>query len=84
MPTYVYKCNACESVFEYFHSYRVKKTTCEKCGKEALQKLLNTPINIAKRPQVQSKAPGEVIKDTIEETKKEMDKDKERLRRRTE
>ena len=82
MPTYVYKCDVCEKVFEYFHSFRVKKTTCEECGKESLQKMLNTPIKIAKKTTVQHNAPGQVIKDTIEETKREIEKDKKRLRSR--
>jgi putative FmdB family regulatory protein len=84
MPTYVYKCNACEEVFEYFHSFRVKRTTCESCGQESLQKMLNTPINITKTLKKKTTTPGEVIKDTIEQTKEEIKKDKEKLRSRSE
>ena len=82
MPTYTYKCDDCDSVFEYFHSYKVKKTTCESCGQDSLKKMLNTPINIAKKAKTPKSTPGRVIKKTIEETKKEMIKDKEKLKRR--
>jgi len=80
MPTYVYKCKKCEFIIEYFHSYKVKKTTCEKCGQESLEKMLNTPINIRKAITKKGSKPGEVIKDTIEETKEEIKKDKEKMK----
>jgi hypothetical protein len=44
--------------------------------------MLNTPINIAKKAKTPKSEPGRVIKKTIEETKKEMIKDKEKLKRR--
>tara|TARA_R100000005_G_C4859825_1_gene121847 strand:- start:161 stop:418 length:258 start_codon:yes stop_codon:yes gene_type:complete len=82
MPTYVYKCGECEEIFEYFHSYKVKMTTCESCGSEALNKMLNTPVNIAKRLNKGNASPGKIVKETIEETKQEMEREKKRLRSR--
>jgi len=82
MPTYIYRCEKCEFIVEYFHSYKVKKTTCEKCGEETLMKMLNTPINIKKSLQQHPSKSGEVIEKTIQDTKREMEKDKQRLKRR--
>lgn len=82
MPTYNYQCEECETFFEYFHSYKVKKTICEECGAEALKKVLSTPINIAKKTTQKKTSPGEVVKRAIEETKKEMEEERKRLRNR--
>ena len=82
MPTYIYRCEKCDNIVEYFHSYRVKKTTCEKCGEETLKKMLNTPINIKKSLQHHPSKTGEVVQKTIQDTKEEMEKDKQRLKRR--
>ena len=76
MPTYIYCCSKCDFTIEYFHSYKVKRTTCEKCGAEALKKMLNTPINIKRSLQQGPSKPGEVIEKTIQDAKKEMDKQK--------
>ena len=82
MPTYIYCCSKCDFTIEYFHSYKVKKTTCEKCGEEALEKMLNTPISIKKSLQQGPSKPGEVIEKTIQDTKREMEKSKQELKRR--
>ena len=80
MPTYVYQCQKCEFTIEYFHSYKVIKTTCEKCGEESLKKMLNNPINIRKTINTKGPQTGKVVKDTIEQTKEEIKKDKEKLK----
>lgn len=43
MPTYDYRCNACDHEFELFQSMSDKvKRTCPKCGKRALERLIGT------------------------------------------
>ncbi|HYE03174.1 MAG TPA: zinc ribbon domain-containing protein [Phycisphaerales bacterium] len=43
MPTYDYRCTACDHRFELFHSMSEKpKRTCPKCGKAALERLIGT------------------------------------------
>ncbi len=43
MPTYDYKCDACEHTFEEFQSFSEKPlTTCPKCKKKKLQRLFGT------------------------------------------
>ena len=43
MPTYDYRCNACEHEFELFQSMSDKpKRKCPECGKSALERLIGT------------------------------------------
>lgn len=43
MPTYDYKCNACEHTFEQFQSMKDKPLkVCPKCGKKTLERLIGT------------------------------------------
>ncbi len=43
MPTYDYKCNACDHRFEQFQSMKDKTLRkCPKCGKNALERLIGT------------------------------------------
>lgn len=43
MPTYEYKCNACDHRFELFQSMKDSpKRKCPECGKSALERLIGT------------------------------------------
>ena len=43
MPTYDYKCNACDHRFEHFQSMKDKPLKkCPSCGKNALERLIGT------------------------------------------
>ena len=43
MPTYDYRCKACEHEFEVFQSMKDSpKRTCPECGKRALERLIGT------------------------------------------
>lgn len=43
MPTYDYRCNACEHAFELFQSMtEARKRKCPSCGKNALERLIGT------------------------------------------
>lgn len=43
MPTYDYKCKACDHAFELFQSMTAKhEKKCPKCGKPALERLIGT------------------------------------------
>ncbi|MEO1007641.1 MAG: zinc ribbon domain-containing protein [Planctomycetota bacterium] len=43
MPTYDYRCNACEHEFELFQSMKdAPKKTCPECGKRKLERLIGT------------------------------------------
>lgn len=43
MPTYEYKCDDCEHLFEVYQSMKDDKLTkCPECGKETLRRLIGT------------------------------------------
>jgi len=47
MPTYDYRCDACEHQFEEFQSFSEKALTkCPKCGKKRLRRLFGTGAGV--------------------------------------
>ena len=50
MPTYDYKCDACEHVFEAFHTMNEENTPskkpCPECGKEKVTKAVSKPAGL--------------------------------------
>ena len=42
MPTYDYKCTACNHAFEIFHSMSETKRKCPECGRNALERQIGT------------------------------------------
>ena len=45
MPTYDYKCDACEHTWEEFKSIKAEPTKkCPSCGKKGLKKLMSAPV----------------------------------------
>tara|TARA_R110000744_G_scaffold212634_3_gene331621 strand:+ start:368 stop:610 length:243 start_codon:yes stop_codon:yes gene_type:complete len=72
MPTYCYECTACEEAFESFHSMKNKLEDCILCGAEkTLSRIPSMPFYI-KENNI-----GKVVKDHIEEARKELQKDKQ-------
>jgi|TARA_R110000744_G_scaffold117175_1_gene219055 putative FmdB family regulatory protein len=75
MPTYVYKCNDCEHLFEAIHSYKERLTDCPECKEEkTLKKQFNTPIHLIKHTHTGENKPGELVKQEIERNKEEIKK----------
>ena len=69
MPRYTYRCDACEEYFEAVHSINDKLTTCE-CGVEgSLVRVPSVPFKVSGRT---SHNPGQVVKEFIEDAKKEI------------
>lgn len=47
MPTYDYKCEHCNSTFEFFQSMKDEPMTlCPECGHKALKKLVSMPAGL--------------------------------------
>ena len=79
MPKYAYKCSACGEQFEVFHLMKEVMEDCEKCGaKCSLKKLPLFPINLNKVDRKQKV--GDIVKQHIEEAKKDIKKEKQRLK----
>lgn len=81
MPLYVYRCGACSGEFNSMHSMKTTINVCSLC---------KVADNLSRIPQVVSfgkqettadgKKTGEVVKDHIEQTQKEVKEEKERLK----
>ena len=82
MPRYTYRCNECEEVFEINHSMSIKLKDCELCDSE--DSLTRVPSSTFITTKVASnkdnKKVGDVVKDHIEETKKDLKVEQERLK----
>ena len=76
MPSYVYECSDCEEIIEVFHSMSEEKTDCEICGSEnTLKKIPEVPFYVKKN------SAGSVVKQHIEDTKKQIREQKENMRK---
>ncbi len=85
MPKYAYHCNKCDSNFEATHRIAKVLEICEIC--DASDFLVRVPSSIFlanKTPQFDGEnKPGEVVKQTIEEAKRDLIADQNRLKERT-
>ena len=82
MPRYVYQCQECEKVFQIVHSIKERYSSCEECCdcKEGggLNRIPSIPLTFKfdKKQKV-----GTIVKEYINDTKKEVKKEKERLKK---
>ena len=80
MPKYLYRCEVCEERFLAYHLMSETLETCEKCGAKAcLRKIPLFPVRLNKNRK--GKKVGEVVKSHIKETKEEVKKEKEKMRK---
>ncbi len=70
----MYECNECGEVIEAFHSMSVELKDCDLCkSKDTLNKIPEVPI------YVKSKNAGNIVKKHIEDTKKQIQEEKQRM-----
>ena len=84
MPKYTYDCNSCEAEFEISHSIKEKLEQCELCGvSDTLQKVPVIPLFLSKnnKKEVRNAKPGSVVEEYIEENRKQLKQEKERLKK---
>ena len=79
MPVYVYRCKKCDEVFEEKHGM---SESAEKCTSCSSTKIFRVPsFGFAKAPPLsRSSKPGKIVKDFIEETRKEVKLEKKKLK----
>jgi putative FmdB family regulatory protein len=78
MPNYVYRCKACEHEFEAFHSMTDRLEDCYSCKEKGT--LFRVPsANFTTNVKNKNKT-GQIVKDFIEDAKKEIKEEKERMR----
>ena len=76
MPSYVYECSECGEILEVFHSMSAELSDCQLCkSKDTLRKIPEVPI------YVKSKNAGNVVKQHIEDTKQQIRKEKEDMKK---
>jgi|10_taG_2_1085330.scaffolds.fasta_scaffold09592_5 putative FmdB family regulatory protein len=79
MPLYSYRCGACDHTFDEFHSIKEVRTDCCECKTErSLQRIIQEFLNL-KKLDAERKEAGSLVKNCIEETKREMNEEKEKL-----
>ena len=79
MPKYTYRCDACDEYFEIFHSITEKLTICE-CGEDGLTRVPSLPFRVA----VKKEKVGQIVKDFVRDTKKEIAEQKKEMAREVE
>jgi len=77
LPRYIYRCDVCGDSFEISHSISEKLTDCE-CGEEGSLKRIPSLSFRASVNQNKQKA-GEVVKEFIEDTRKQIDQTKKEM-----
>ena len=77
MPRYVYRCDKCEKTFQVVHSIKEKLTDCEECElKGTLNRIPSMPFVFSK-----TNSAGALVDKHIEETKKEVEEEKGKLKK---
>ena len=81
MPLYTYKCKKCSSITKVKHSIDETLEVCE-CGEEGQMIKLLSRFSIEKSEALNedNKKPGSVVKTSIEEFKKDLKKEKQKLK----
>lgn len=79
MPVYCYRCKKCNKDFEIKHSMSFEGQTCIFCESSKIFKL---PSIMKKQNNNFEKKPGKIVNNFIEETRKEINKDKKELKTR--
>ena len=79
MPVYCYRCKKCNKHFEIKHSMFFEGQTCIFCESSKIFKL---PSIMKKQNNNFQNKPGKIVNNFIEETRKEINKDKKELKTR--
>ena len=81
MPIYDFKCLSCEGQFSEYVSMTEELEECKLCGNIGIEKLVGKISSGVDKKNYRSKA-GDLVKSHIEETKKEIKKEKDSLKSR--
>ena len=79
MPRYVYYCESCEQVFEQIHSIKVVLEDCHLCASPDSLKRLPSITRIINIKRTDKQKPGQIVKQHIEEAKREIKQEKEEM-----
>jgi putative FmdB family regulatory protein len=80
MPTYRYKCSACNEELEIFHSMSEEATDCTLCKSSGtLVKQISMSPRVVKTKPAGTNRPGGLVNQYIKDVKQELKEEKERL-----
>ena len=79
MPRYTYRCNSCEEEAEVIHRMSEKRTLCEQCGEETLERVPSQIFSTKPEPLQRT---GAIVDSYIENAKKEVEREKKILKER--
>jgi len=79
MPKYIYRCDRCEEIFELVHSMKDKLEICEECEGSLIRIPSLAFINSGQKKVATNHKVGDLVKDHIEESKRELRKEQERI-----
>jgi putative FmdB family regulatory protein len=79
MPKYIYRCDRCEEIFELVHSMKDKLEICEECEGSLIRIPSLAFINSGQKKAAINHKVGDLVKDHIEESKRELRKEQERI-----
>lgn len=79
MPKYFYGCKECDSVLTFYHSMNETKEDCTECS--ATKSLVRKPsLFVFQQHENNNKKIGQVVKESIEEFKEDLEIQKEELK----
>ena len=79
MPKYTYECLSCEAVFECLHSMTEVAESCAKCDSTEIEKRVSDFTLKSPSEPSSSKPVGDEVKSYIENAKKEIKGEKQKL-----
>ena len=83
MPRYSYVCTNCEKQIEAFHSIDERLSYCEVCNLDSLKKQISIANIIKKQDEnLTNTKKGAIVKEKIEEFKKDLKEQKKELKNR--
>ena len=79
MPRYTYRCDKCENILEIVHSIKEKLETCEECKGSLIRVPSEAFINFKQTAKEGAHKIGDVVKNHIEESRKELKQEKQKI-----
>jgi len=80
MPTYIYKCDACENEFKVRHAMAEVHENCIHCDSDNIIRVPSSFNSLSKPPE-RIKKTGDVTKEFIESAREDLNTQKEELDR---
>mgnify|MGYP001229167601 CR=1 FL=1 len=80
MPIYCYSCSKCQHKFEIKHSMNFDEQLCIKCGSKEVFKIPSLSVY---KSNFKKNKPGKIVDEYIENTKMDIKKEKENIKKET-